>query len=255
MKNKADLIAEIESIKKFETKRIAIDRYGNENLRDFVIDRKFKAVVIEGETDIITTVTDKYRLIQFRDVFVPAIQNIPEFEGHISTYKGRATLFVFPQGDTFTGEKNSRIGIQLKNSVDKSSAVEVGFAVLFSGYCIGLPTEQKKFRKIHTGKALELTTDFLEGLDGIKNAWKTVVEKYSEYTIDEETKESIYKDLKLTKGVRERINEKEIKNLWELFIETLGEITKKQFKSDIHKQRKIEKIVGIFFQFSIGAML
>jgi acetolactate synthase small subunit len=250
MKDRNSIIADIENLKNFKIVELAIKENGN-----YYDDKKTRGVIIEGEKEILATVSDKYKLVQFSSVFLPAISNIGDFDGHLINHKGKAKLFVFPKGDIFTGEHNSKIGIFLDNSIDKSSAIQIGFAIHFDSYCISLPTEQKNFRKIHTGKPLELTTDFLQGLESIKNSWKLLVEKYKEFGIDTETKESIYKELKLTKNARARINEKEIKNLWELFIATLDTISRKSFKSEIHKQKKIEKIVDIFTTYSIGVSL
>jgi hypothetical protein len=250
MKDRANILTDIENLKKFKIVELAIKENGN-----YYADKKTRGVIIEGEKEILSTVSDKYKLVQFDSVFLPAISKIGDFDGHLIVHKGKAKLFVFPHGDIFKGEKDSNIGIFLENSIDKSSAIRVGFAIHFDSYYISMPTEQKKFRKIHTGKPLEFTTDFLSGITGVKSAWKTLVQKYEEYGLDEESKERIYDDLKLTKKVKERLNEKEMGNLWVLFQEILAEITKKQFKSDIHRQRKIEKVCNIFNSYSIGVSL
>jgi hypothetical protein len=250
MKNKADLISEIQGLKKFETRPIAIERGGQ-----FQIDQKARGVVIENENDILAVVSPKYKLVQFDSVFLPLIQNIPDLEGHIATYRGKAQLFVFPHGEAFEGEQNTRIGVKVSNSIDKSSAIRIGFSVMLNGYLIPVKAEPKEYRQIHAGKVIELNSSFLQAIGEVKNSWKLLVEKYKEFAIDTETKESIYKELKLTKKAREKINEKDIKNLWELFMETLAGISSRKFRSDIHRQKKIDKIVGIFSSWSIGVSL
>jgi hypothetical protein len=247
MKAKNDLITDIESIKEFELRPIAIERDS-----EFHVDKDLKGVVIVGENDIIATVSNKYKLIQFRDVFLPAIKDIADFEGEIATYKGKATLYLFPEGSQFFNGNNHRIGLLLKNSVDKSNAIEIRFSVLVNGYFIVIPQEIKQFRKIHTGKALEFTQDFLSGVNSVKDIWGTLVQKYREFAIDDDTKKAIYDQLKLTKKVKERIDHRVVENLWELFMCVLDEITRKQYKSEIHKNKKIETICNIFYHFGVG---
>lgn len=247
MKSKTDLINEIENIKEFEFRPIAIERDNQ-----FFINKNLKAIVIVGENEIISTVSNKYKLIQFRDVFLPIVKNIKDCDGEIHTYKGKAILYLFPKGLEYITLDNHRIGLLLKNSVDKSSAVEIRFCVLINNYVVIIPKKIKQFRKIHTGKVLEFTQDFILGIKNITDVWKTIIQKYKDFAIDDDIKQMIYKELKLTKRVRKRLDCKKINNLWELFISVLNEITCKNYKSEIHKNMKIEKICNIFYSFAIG---
>jgi hypothetical protein len=247
MRDKSSLVNDIKSLKKFEIMPVAVERSGQ-----FHIDDKVKAITIENENEIIATVSTRYKLIQFADVFLPAIAGIPDFEGDIDTYKGKANLFVFP---TNLANPQHRIGVLLRNSVDKSSAIEIKFCVCVNNYFITIPNQIRQFRKVHIGRALSFTQDFLNGLSNIQDTWNTIVEKYKSYNIDTEIVENICKELKLTKKARERVSSFSVTNLWELFIVILDQITRKRYRSEIHKQRKIEKISQLFYQYTIGANL
>lgn len=244
MKSKTEILEQVQALRDFELTEVAVKRND-----DFFVDPKAKAVVITGETRIIAVVSNHYKLVQFRDVFVPAVKDM-DFEGWLSNYLGKASLYVFPTGEQFKDNQDS-IGIVLRNSVDTTTAIQVGFCVAHNGFTLHLPSIYK-FRKVHMGEALNITQDFEGALLNLKGAWKTLVTKYKEYNIDEGIVEDICTKLRLTKQVKTDIKQTDIKNLWELFIVVLGKISQKKFKSTIHKQNKIEKICTLFYQFSVG---
>jgi len=242
MNNKNELIEKINEIKEFELKEMAVRNDG-----DWVQDANWKAVCVKNEHQIIAPVTKKYVLVQFRDCFLPVVERMPEnITGEIHTYKGKAWLYLFPE----SADKH-KVGVALRNSVDKSTAVEARFSVLVEGFCVTIPKQIKAFRKAHTGKALEITQDFMAGLGEIRNFWEDIVRKYNEFTITDEITDEVLKELKITKKMKERIKNHNINNFWGLFMATLKCISEKEFKSEIHKQKKIEKLVETFYNFSI----
>ena len=243
MQNKVDLKNDIRNIKEFELKPVAVEKDG-----EFHIDDNNLAVVVKETTPIIAIVSRKYKLIQFSQVFLPVLDGVEgEYNGEIHTYKGKAWLYVFPE--------NEQIGLVLKNSVDKSTAVEVNFAVLINGYTVAIPSRIRGFRKAHTGQALQITHDFLHGLKDIKQFWADIVKRYTDYNVDDAVLEEIFKQLKLTKKVRARIENRNTGNLWDLFMAVLKEISIKRFKSDIHRDKRIQGIVQIFYNFSLGTRM
>jgi hypothetical protein len=246
--NKTELVETINNIKEFELKRVALVRDGT-----WVEDLNWKAVTLKDEYDIFATVTKKYVLVQFKNVFEPVVSKMADTtSGYISTYKGKASLYLFPEDNS----EKFRAGICLKNSVDKSTAIEARFSILLEGgYTVAIPKEIKPFRKTHTGKALEITQDFMAGLGDIKNFWRDLVKRYSEFAIDEEITKQILDELHMTKNMRIRVGNYTNKNLWELFQAVLREISLKNYKSDIHKAKKVEKLVEIFYNFSIQTRL
>jgi flagellin-specific chaperone FliS len=95
----------------------------------------------------------------------------------------------------------------------------------------------------------------MAGLGDIKNFWRDLVKRYSEFAIDEEITKQILDELHMTKNMRIRVGNYTNKNLWELFQAVLREISLKNYKSDIHKAKKVEKLVEIFYNFSIQTRL
>jgi hypothetical protein len=244
---KQELIERINQIKDFELKEVAIKREDG----DWIPDPKWNAVCVKGESDIISTVSNRYQLVQFRDVFNPIIHKLPEnITGQIATYRGKAWLYIFPDSPD-----QHKVGITLRNSVDKSTAVEARFSVLVNGFYITIPKQIKAFRKVHTGKALQITQDFLQGLGDIRNFWNDVVRRYNEFAVDSDTTDEILKELKMTKKMKDRVKSYVITNLWELFMAVLKELSLKSYKSDIHKNKKIERIVEIFYNFSVASRI
>jgi len=248
METKNELIQKINDIKEFELKEVAVKKDN-----DWIQDSNWKAVVIKDEENIIATVSQRYRLLQFSEVFLPVIEKMADTtSGCISKYKGKATLHLFPEDNTET----FRAGVMLRNSVDKSTAIEARFSILLdSGHIVTIPKAIKPFRKTHTGKALEITQDFMSGLGDIKSFWKEILRKYSDFAIDEEISNQILKELKITSKMKARIGNYQTTNLWELFMAVLREISLKHFRSDLHKQKKIETMVEIFYNFAIQTRL
>lgn len=246
--DKTQLIETINNIKEFELKEVAIKKDS-----DWIQDNNWKAVVIKNEENIIATTSNKYKLLQFSEVFLPVLEKMPEnIIGQIATYKGKASLYIFPEDNT----EKFRAGIALKNSVDKSTAIEARFSILLdSGHIIAIPKQIKAFRKTHTGKALEITQDFMTGLGEIKSFWKDLIGKYTEFAIDSAIVDDILKELHMTKKMADRVKNYKNENLYELFMATLREISLKHYKSDIHKNKKVEKLVEIFYNFSIQTRL
>lgn len=244
--NKQELMEKINQIKDFELKEVAI----KEN-DDWISDPKWKAVTVTGEQEIIATTSNRYRLVQFREVFIPILEKIPEgITGDIAIYKGKAWMYIFPES-----QDEHKVGIGLRNSVDKSTAVEARFSVLVNGFYITIPKQIKAFRKVHTGKAIQITQDFLLGLGDIRNFWNDVVKRYGEFTVDADTIDEVLKELKMTKKMKERVKNRNLTNLWELFMATLKEISIKKYRSEIHRNRKIDKVVEIFYNFSVASRI
>lgn len=246
--NKTELVDTINNIKEFELKEVAIKKDN-----DWIQDDNWKAVVVKDEENIIATVTRKYKLIQFSSVFLPVVEKMPDsIIGQIATYKGKASLYIFPEDNT----EKFRCGIALKNSVDKSTAVEARFSILLdSVHIVSIPKQIKPFRKTHTGKALEITQDFMSGLGDIKSFWKDLTKKYEEFKIDSEIVDSILKELHMTKKMADRVKNYKTENFYELFLATLREISLKSYHSDIHKAKKVEKLVEIFYNFALQTRL
>jgi hypothetical protein len=243
MNGKEALIAKVNSIKEFELKEVAVNQDGA-----WIADPNCKAVCVKDETEIITAVSSRYKLIQFSSCFNPVLEKMPDnIVGDVWTYKGKAQLSIFPEAQ---GQAD-RVGITLKNSVDRSTAVEARFSVLSSGHYIVFPKEIKGFRKTHTGQALAITQDFMAGLADIRLFWHDLVRKYNDFALDGQMVEDILKELRVTKGLADRITNHKTTNLWEMFQATLHEISLKHYRSDIHKAKKVETIVKIFYNFAM----
>jgi hypothetical protein len=59
----------------------------------------------------------------------------------------------------------------------------------------------------------------------------------------------------MTKKMADRVKNYKTENLYELFMATLREISLKHYKSDIHKNKKVEKLVEIFYNFALQTRL
>ena len=248
---KAEIIAQINRLPLFELKEIAV-KHENE-----YIDNKYlRAVIQEGKPErIISIVSDKYKLVQFKDVFIPAIEKIEEIEdGLVLSYLGKAYLEIYPKGEEFKLNNGERVGLVLRNSVDKAWAIQINFCISSANLpTIILPNTIKGLRKVHVGK-IEITKDFIEVINKVKEIWKIIVEKFTQRKFELEELEDFAKITKIGERIKRKL-EKKLKvkelNLWEVFVFVIKEIAKRKYKSELHKKEKLQRITNAIFKYAI----
>jgi len=246
------LIEEIKKLPKFELKDIAIKEDGK-----YIDNQYLKAVIEKGKPELILAiVSDKYKLVQFEDVFIPAIEKIDNIKaGVIDAYRGKAHLEVYPEGEEFIIDKDKRIGLVLKNSVDKAWAVRISFAINSKNFpTIYLPSKIiKGMRKVHRG-SVKVVEDFLNVITQVKEAWKLIAGKLQSYSFKIDELDDFAKTTKIGKRIKKKIKkmceEKDV-TLWDVFIKVIDEISKRRFKSEVSKKEKLERISNAIFNYAL----
>ena len=254
--NKEELVGAIQELPKFE--RVGI------KLEDGREVSNFDAIVIAGDNSepafAISVVSKKYRLVQFEEVFMKLLNEIQEeIEGDVFHYLGKAYLLVFPKGEEYRIDEK-RVGLLIKNSVDKSWAITISFVLDVNGRLMILPSgryKAKGFRRKHLGKVRIATFDFIKFINKSKEVWKTIIEKMGDTYIDSDKVDELLKlcGMKRKKGLRNRImwlSRDGKVNLWEAFIEIVKSISQGKYKSEIHRISKIERVTSVVINYAIA---
>lgn len=262
MQNKQNLILEIENLPEYELKSIYVE---NEEEFKKAGDR-FKAVTEIDKTEAVSIVTNIYKLTQFKEVFLPIVKGINELEGEIKFYKGKGILVVFPEGDEFKLDNGNKIGLAIFNSVTKEFAILIDFVVLYNNTEVYLPRKVGAFRSKHLGKVKDLIKDYGYILTKVKESWKVISDKFSR-EIDQDDYNNILEKLNLGKRTEKKLNEiydfNEIKNeegvtvgttnykLWDLFLDIINKVSKRKYKNELNKVKKLKTISNTIYEFAI----
>jgi len=254
---KLKLIEEIENLPEFEMKEIAVKDDGQYHDNEY-----FMAIVEKGKPNIIYSVVSKrYKLVQFKDVFIPAIEKIERIKfGYVYYFGGKAIVEVYPEGEEFVIDNKWRVGISLKNSVDKSMAIKIGFSIIStSGEIPAIPLTKEGIglKKLHVGK-VKVIEDYLKVLEEVKMVWKVIVTKFQEEKLEKDMLEGFAKST----GIGERIKKKieklyvsEAPTLWEVFKLAIKEIANRNFKSELHRKKKLEKIANSIIRYALAIVI
>ena len=246
MKNKENLIDYIKNLPEYELKEIFIQR------GEYFKQKKFLAVTEVGKNESLSIVTNKYKLTQFREIFLPIIEGVGDLNGEVKFYRGEGVLFIFPEGDKFVLNKDDKIGIAVFNSVTKKYAVIIDFVVLKKDYYIILPKQVTALRKKHIGNIKNLVQDYEGVLTKVKESWRVINEKFSR-NISQEEIASLLDNLKLGDKLNKKVEKKftEEVSLWEVFIEIINLISDRKYKNEVNKIKKLKEISNAIFKYSI----
>jgi len=238
---KEELLKALEYLPKFEKQDIYTISDGNS-----IKQKAFKAIVPVGGNEAISVVGKDYKLIQFSETFKPIIEKLDNIEGEIYTYKGKAVAEIFP--------KEEEIGIVVLNSVDRTWSVRVNFICKVPNLgTVYIPRKVAGYRHVHRGDILSSYEQFSLAITEVKDAWKSIVGKMSEIEITDESMEELKEALKIGKRTEKIV--KEIytpgMKLWEFFVAFLKEISKKKYKSEIHRHEKMSKICSVIVSYAL----
>lgn len=242
MKNRDELIQDIENLPKFEQKSVA--SMSREN-GFWIVDETKKVITEKNKKEILALVSNKYRLLQFEEVYSKILKEFDDLNGFIRYYHGKGVLVIYPKLDEFEIKEENfkgRIGLLITNSVDKSSAVNIMFVVNHGNYSILIP-DKKRFRALHIENIERILAGYGSFVADIKMIWKTIVNKLRNRFLDEEEINNLFKNLRIGKKMRKEINEEiEDGNLWGLFIALVEKISRKDYKNKINQIEKLKKI-------------
>lgn len=247
MLNKIELIKKIESLPIYEFKEVFTKK--EETL---INQERFRAIVEKEGKEALSVVTDRYKLIQFKEILLPIIEGLGDLEGETRIYRGEGYTLIFPEKEEFN-VKDGKLGLVIFNSVTKKYAVLIDFVVYSGNYCVFIPKKVKAFKNRHIGNIKEVIKDYEKILMNVKEEWETISSKFNRVLNLEECS-FILEELKLGKKIAKKIIEdyedKEVK-LWDFLIEVIKNIQEKTYKNEVNKMRKIKFISEVIFKFAI----
>lgn len=240
LRPKNELIEEIKDLPEFELTEAYIKREGE------YVEQQRKAVTEIGGVNSLAFVSKNYYLIQFKDVFLPIVENIEECEGEVMTNSGFARMALFPKIGTFSND-DEKWGIIAMNSVDLSSSVTIKFCLTKNGRRITLPSNMAGYTAHHTQKAAVNVQDFITVITKVKDQWKGIIDKFSDYHVTDDNLWDImdniaFHDKGFIKGTKKILEGGVDYRLWDLFMDLIDHISDKKYTSNVHKERRMDKL-------------
>lgn len=268
--DKETLLRKIDNIPKFRMMDVAVkesdlDEYGDEVNVQWVEKEKHKAVTEMNSTDPICFVSSRYTLIQMKHVFEPIVTDAGDLSDCDLFYHfGFAVMYLFPSKHEFQIDDDNQIGLICYNSVDKSSAVNIRFCVKHKGKVIPFipktfPKTMKDiagFKKVHVGKVAEMTNDYAKVITKIREVWGTIVEEFTKVIVTDNDVGGYAEHFKIgdnaTKHIKKKImNNGKTTNLWDFCMEIFDYLSRREYKSGVHKQKRMDKFVQRIFDYSM----
>jgi hypothetical protein len=268
MMNKEQLKERISNLPLFEKREVQVKNYEGEGYT--TQDKNYAICEVDGNTAY-AFVGKGYFVTQFKDVFNPILDSIDEeVTGYMADYGGFALLKIFPEREDLK-DGNSRFGLMAMNSVDLSSSIIVKFCVEHGNRSFTIPPNVAGLKKQHTGTAANVVKDYVSMIGSVKQAWSKIITEFPNYKVvrDIEREGASYDSVLelgtiLDKmGVGTRLAKKisddydiivadgKVYNLWDVVMKIMDETSKKEYTSEAHKQRHLDKISKAVFDYAI----
>jgi hypothetical protein len=269
--NKEQLKERINKLPEFEKRDVkvktTVDKEGDEWNK-----QAHSAICETGKTLSYAYVSPGYRLVQFKDVFLPILNSVnEEIKGYCAHYGGYAMMKLFPENEELK-DGNTQFGICAINSVDLSASVMVKFIIRHNDRYFTVPPKIAGLKKQHTGNVKDIAKDYIGMVGKVKDLWKQISTKFPQYEIVEEITDDMGEGLYIEFGTAvqrlklgQRLAKKVRKNferhtyngnkytLWDFMTMALEEISNAKYKSECHKEKRIDKMCQACFEY--GFML
>ena len=241
---KAELLSEISRIPDFELVDVFV--------REGVLEKQphLRAVVERGRSEAIAVVSDRYNLLQIRELFESAVSCCPgEVDGSAVYYRGKGDLALFPEG--------SAVGLLIQNSVDRSSAVKVSFCAKVNGEAVPIPAEAAApFVRVHTAKDLQVEVSrYLSLLGQVREAWEQIALSLVRLELSQEDIEALKRDIgagkRLSKLIDAYLSGRKPLMFWDFVLAVLMAVRKCRYKTKFHLSRKIRRVGETIIQWAV----
>ena len=256
MMNKQELITAINGLPIYEVKDVfvkdsEIDVNGNDM---FVDDKRLKAITEKGKNEIIDVVSKWYKLVQMGEVYTPMVNYFQDVDGNIKHYWGAGVLTLFPKGEDYRIDENNRIGLVIKNSVDRSLAVAIDFCVMHNETMVMLPKKMKGIKKKHLGEVKEVIGKVEKLIGDVKEIWITIMDKFQRKLTQNDV-DNILANLDLGKKFTERMKKDyEVAGhlrLFDFFMDAVEMVSDRKYKKEEMKTKKLKEIAEVMYRYAI----
>lgn len=255
-RSREELAERVAGIPEFELLRVFTKRHD-----DLTEQEKFFGVVEKGKDDAIAIVSDRYSLVQMREIFGQVLTSLSSYEGEIAGdvlyWRGRGQLQIFA--------KDSDVGMCVLNSVDASSAIKVYFVRKENGTTFYSPRVEEigieEFKRLHVGQPLGEILNFSEILLDAQNAWGIIVERLSKVPLTDEIMRDVKESLDtkiLVKAVDQFSHnlDKYIGSkptLWNLLLAVMKVASASRFKTPIHREKRLRELSTLLIALCLKA--
>lgn len=268
--SKEELREKINNLPLFEMRNTGTAANAEKENQDFKKAKLWKAIVEVGtDKEPVVYVRPSYHLLQFKDMFIPLLDNIEEdLYGYLMDYEGMCRLLVFPDHESLK-VGDTRYGLLAINSVDCTAGIIVKFCIEQGSRRFIVPHNVAGLKKKHTKNVGMIVKDYISMVDQVKHVWKKIINEFPKYKLVTKESEEPY-DLqlsdtleKLEKPLGARLNKKMVERctefnrqgrdftLWDLFSTAMGNFEDKKYKTDMHKEKRIEKLCKAIFDYAL----
>lgn len=218
----------------------------------------WKAVTEVDSTEPLIFVSNRYKVVQFKDMFKPLIEKIGDCQGRLTYYSGFGIMDIFPTEQAY-GMENGRIGIVAYNSVDTTCALNIKFCVDYGGKVLTIPKKVANYRQIHVGDVSAKTQDYIEIITKIREEWETVISKFTKFQVIQDDLPSLEENFGLSEHVMKRMKKRlmdgEQFDLWKFCMEVISYLDERQYKSEVHHRKRLDKFIEAIFNYAFTMKL
>lgn len=268
--SRTELNERINNLPLFEKRPVFV---GNEDTDDINVEKTkqiHQSICMVDGTESYAYVTPNYKLVQFKEVFRPILNSISEdLKGYLIHDGGFAILKIFPEMDELKN-KDDQFGLLAMNSVDMSSSIIVRFCVRHNEYQFTIPTNIAGLKERHTGKAEQVTKDYISMIGEVKSAWKQIITEFPKYEIVMDLEKcpddiqalefgTVLNRLKIGKRLAKKLRESletvtkdgRRYTLWDIVIDVMQNISDSKYKTDVNREKRIATLCQLIFEYSV----
>lgn len=257
--DKNEIQQKIESLPKFELRRVSIGAPLNDESYEYEwqFTKHHRAVCVTGTQEPVAMVSPDYCLVQFSDSFIPILEPLDVKDGNVKYHDGYSIMTLYPDGEEFMIGESTEVGIACHNSVNKKSGLSIKFIVKDKSRTFTLPKKMASFKRIHVGKVQQSLKDYAQVAMKIRLEWSTIVSKFTTTYIRDDEIDGFCKTLGLGEYLSKKIKMMNFSHnsMWDLMMEAFDLLSTQKYKSEIHRQQRLDDYCEAIFTYSFVAKL
>jgi hypothetical protein len=259
--DREELNAKIDTIPTFEEVSVAIKD------SDWIEQEQDKAIREVGSPIRIAYVSKRYVLVQLKSTNKMVLAKVPgDIKGNVMYWHGRSIMDIFPMelSDDDGTMKIGKIGIVMRNSVDKTSSFGINFCtVTDDGWVVSLPTSIAGFKRQHSSKDLNhIAIDYADTIGRVQEEWQVISEKFPTIEVSLEQLKILMAEKKFNFTDKEKAtllsryafkvaepNGKNKFTVWDFFNGCINMVATNKYKTEVHKRQKLDTLVESILQY------
>jgi hypothetical protein len=268
--NKDKLKAKVDTIPIFEMRDVSISEEPGQWSEGSVTSGEFqpnaKAVCEVTGSQAVCFASNRYNLVQFKDIFLPILNNIDnDVDGKILYYNGSAVMDIFPEDSDYQ-DNGTKFGIVVLNSVNLTTSVSIRFAVEHKGKPITFPQSMAGFKRTHLNRNVgNIAKSYGTVVAKIKNEWEAIVDGFPKIEVDAQLIKDLVNDEKLGFSDYQKkwhknkfllaLADGKKYNVWNFFEHCIDYVGSRNYKTDLHKRQQMDKLVAKILEYGFLSKL